>query len=176
MLLLWKESVRLLSQHREARASVDTLSTGGGARSELLPLYSKAVADVSRAGRWRIALKLLQTMERDGLPPDSYCYSQAMMTCRRNGKWSISLRLLEDLRKSGAPPDPCVTCLRVSIVQRTSSRPSEPASGKMLFSKIQQRHTQQASLPSMRLNRVLRVLRSSARDPGASTHTPSSWM
>ncbi|KOO25776.1 conserved unknown protein [Chrysochromulina tobinii] len=98
-LIAWQEAVDLL---REQRA----LSYTG---PELLPSYRAAITSVSRAGRWRHALKLVDELAADGVVADPICFSEAMGACRKSGQWKITLKLLADMREAGAPPDPYTT-------------------------------------------------------------------
>jgi len=98
-LIAWQEAVNLL---REQRA----LSYTG---PELLPSYRAAITSVSRAGRWRHALKLVDELAADGVVADPICFSEAMGACRKSGQWKITLKLLADMREAGAPPDPYTT-------------------------------------------------------------------
>jgi pentatricopeptide repeat domain-containing protein 1 len=95
----WRESLRQLDEQRRTAASP----------AELLPQYRLTLRECAAAGRWRAALRLIESLRDEGAPADSRCYSEAMVACRRAGAWPEALNLLDDLRGAGAPPDPYTT-------------------------------------------------------------------
>ena len=88
-LIAWQEAVYLLREQQRASSY-----TG----PELLPSYRAAITSVSRAGRWRHALKLVDELAADGVVADPICFSEAMGACRKSGQWKITLKLLADMR------------------------------------------------------------------------------
>ncbi len=94
--LSWREALHQLQQQRSGAAH---------SAADLLPSYRAAITSVGRAGKWRLTLELLQSLQDDGVAADPICYSEAMASCRKNGQWRVSLRLLNDLRSSGRTPD-----------------------------------------------------------------------
>ena len=103
----WREAIELLARMRRrgvrpnafmygatVGALAGTSQAGGGG----------AVSSASGAFRTRVAMRLLEQMEADGVALDAHVANAALVVCSRAGQWEAATELLSSLEGRGVRP------------------------------------------------------------------------
>ena len=67
--------------------------------------YSAAINACAKGRQWEQAMLLLDTMNKNGVPPDCVCFNGAISACARGGHWERALGLLDDMKLKGHKPN-----------------------------------------------------------------------
>jgi pentatricopeptide repeat protein len=70
-----------------------------------LALYNAAISAVSKSGRWREALQLMDTMRARSVAPDVVSYSCAISAAAKGGELKRALSLLGEMSAQGVAPN-----------------------------------------------------------------------
>jgi pentatricopeptide repeat protein len=70
-----------------------------------LVLYNAAISAVSKSGRWREALDLMDTMRANSVAPDVVTYSCAISAAAKGGELKRALTLLGEMGTQGVAPN-----------------------------------------------------------------------
>lgn len=76
-----------------------------GAPSPDVVSYSTAITACSRAGKWELALGLLDRMQGEGIAPNVTTFTAAITACRQGGQPRLVLTLLDSMSARGVKPD-----------------------------------------------------------------------
>ena len=83
----------------DALSLLATLERGEGAVAPTTIVYNAAISACERAGRWKDATRLLDTMSLKGQPscaPNVVSLNAAISACEKGGQWRRALQLLSD--------------------------------------------------------------------------------
>ena len=106
----WQRALTLLVA---MRASVSASGGGGGdgGGGVLVPppdslTYSRVLVALDRNGaRWEAALRVLEEMAEDGLPPDMVVHNHVVAACGHAGRWGAALHTLARARAASLRPN-----------------------------------------------------------------------
>lgn len=88
--------------------------------------YHAALDACAKAGRWRVAIELLESMEGKGLSPTTRAYNCAVAACGRAREGRRAVRLVEKMREEGVELDVISFGAAISACERSKHWQARP--------------------------------------------------
>eukprot|EP00747_Dinoflagellata_sp_TGD_P032881 gnl/TRDRNA2_/TRDRNA2_136271_c1_seq1.p1 gnl/TRDRNA2_/TRDRNA2_136271_c1~~gnl/TRDRNA2_/TRDRNA2_136271_c1_seq1.p1 ORF type:complete len:460 (+),score=70.44 gnl/TRDRNA2_/TRDRNA2_136271_c1_seq1:105-1484(+) len=109
----WAESLALLGQLTESRASTD----------ELQQVADSLSRELLRSGEHQRAVILARVVDKLGLPKSSYslALSNAIEACEHMGTWAEALQLMQTAQQRGCPAEVRHYCLAIGACERAGN-------------------------------------------------------